>query len=96
MHSAGVPSSPMNLHLSMYSSSSVQLSWSPPNVSSHCVGNYTVTLSNSNVISSSTNSMILNVPSDHESSTEYCATVAAVDFADQSGPSKEICFTLDG
>ena len=95
---AGVPSAPINLALSQYTNSSVQLIWSSPNDSPDCVDMYSVSSNiTSTIITTSYVMVTLTVPDDHISTNQYCATVAAVDYIGRTGQqSIESCFILDG
>ena len=75
---------------------SVVLSWSPPSVSSQCVISYTINSTTSDTeITSTDTSVTLDVPVNHNSSTQYCVSVAAVD--NRTGQhSDSMCFILDG
>ena len=79
-----------------YTNTSVLLSWSPPETSVNCVGTYTVTSDITNMTTVS-NAVTLIVPENDPPSTMYCATVAAIDFANRTGNNSiETCFILDG
>ena len=94
---AGVPSAPINLTLSQYTNSSVQLSWSSPNDSPDCIDMYSVSSNITSIITTSDVMVTLKVPNNHISTNQYCASVAAVDYIEQTGQkSIESCFILDG
>ena len=84
--------------LSSYTLTSVILSWSPPSVSSQCVTNYTINSTTSDTeITSTDTSVTLDVPVNHDSSTQYCVSVAAVDIVNRTGQhSESMWFILDG
>ena len=84
--------------LSSYTLTSVVLSWSPPSVSSQCVTSYIINSTTSDTdITSTDTSVTLDVPINHDSSTQYCVSVAAVDIVNRTGQhSDSMCFILDG